>query len=133
MRKIVLLVLLAFAINSCSVGDEGNGTEFVLLPIQSVAFQDSYTVNETANIMVTYKRPTDCYIFDGFYILSDGINSTIAVQAAKLDNQNCLDDNTVFEVPLEFTPDAPGTYNFKFYIGSDNGAPQYEEHTVVVE
>lgn len=134
MRRIVLLILLAFAVNSCSVGDDSTGTEFVLLPIESVVFQDSYTVDQSANIMVTYRRPTDCYIFDGFYITSNGSTSTIAIQAAKLDQDNCLDDSmNSFEVPLVFSPSAPGTYTFNFYVGTEGSTPQYETHTVVVE
>ncbi len=134
MRRILSLLVLAFFINSCSVGDDEPIRSFSLLAIDSVEINETYPLHEISPIMVTYRRPTDCYIFDGFYIQGDGFNNTIAVQALSLDRNDCVDDSmNTFSVPLEFSPTTPGEYTFKFYMGSPAGFPIYEEHIVTVE
>ncbi len=126
---------MVFALNSCSVGDDSNPIAgFAILAIQNVQVQETYPVNETSDILVTYSRPTDCYIFDGFAIQSQGNVYTIGVQAVLMNQPTCMDDSmNTFQVPLEFTPQHTGEYILKFYAGSENNEPQYLEYTVTVE
>ena len=134
MKRLLLVLALAFAVNSCSVGEESNITSFALLAIDSVELADSYPLNETTEIMVKYRRPTDCFIFDGFYIQPDGYTFTVSVQAVELNESNCLDDSmNVFEVPLEFHPTTAGDYTFRFYSGTINNVPEFLEYHVSVE
>lgn len=134
MKRILPLILLAFAINSCSVGDEDPVNGVALLAIESVSINEIYQVNSTSEITVTYRRPTDCYIFDGFYVTTEGLSSTIAVQAVELSRNDCMDDSmNTFDVPLEFNPTVPGEYQLKFYAGSLDGVAQYHEYNVIVE
>ncbi len=134
MKKILLLFVVAFGMNACSVGDDDNNVAgYFLLAIDSVEIADSYPLNVESEIMVNYRRPTDCYIFDGFYIQADGMNYQIAVQAQQLNETNCLEDMNTFTVPLRFHPTVSGNYVMRFYAGSPNGAPEYFEYTVNVE
>ncbi|HEX8563911.1 MAG TPA: hypothetical protein VF676_13120 [Flavobacterium sp.] len=134
MKKLLLVFVLVIALNSCSVGEENNVTSYALLPVESVEIAETYALNETTEIMVSYRRPTDCYIFDGFYIQPNGYTFTVSVQAVELNESNCLDDSmTLFEVPLEFHPTTAGEYTLRFYAGSENNVPQFLEYHVNVE
>lgn len=133
MKKFILLFITALAISSCSLNDEPD-RDFVLLPVESVVMPTSYTVGNISRITVKYRRPTDCHIFNGFYYSIDQSTRTVAIQAVKLNNSNCLpDDDNLFEVPLDFKPLSTGTYTFKFWLGTDdNGIDLYETHEVEV-
>lgn len=134
MKKIISLFVLAFALNSCSVGDDDPVKGTALLAIDSVEIENTYPLNQSSIITVNYRRPTDCFIFDGFYIQTEGFLNTIAVQAVQMDRNDCMDDGgIVFSVPLEFKPTVAGEYTFRFYMGSPENVPTYEEHIVLVE
>ncbi len=134
MKRLMFLFLLAFAVNSCST-DDGETSQEVLLPIQSVIMPDSYLLNNIATIQVSYKRPTDCHIFNGFQIDTNDRDSRIGIKALKFDQPNCMsDDESLYEFPLNWTPTEVGTYTFRFWTGNDSaGVPQYITHEVVVE
>jgi hypothetical protein len=133
MKKILLLVLVAFIQCSCSVSNDSDRS-FILLPIDSVVMPTTFTVGNISTIRVKYKRPTDCYIFDGFYVNVDQNTRTIAVQSVQLTNVNCQpDDVNVFEVNFDYKPTVAGTYTFKFWVGPDtNNVDQYETYEVEV-
>lgn len=135
MKKLLLLLIVAIGLNSCSVGDDSNPIAgFAILAIQDVEVAETYPVNESTDILVTYSRPTDCYIFDGFAIEPNGNVFTIGVQAVLMNQPTCLDDSmNSFQVPLEFKPQQTGEFILKFYAGSENDVPQYLEYTITVE
>jgi hypothetical protein len=94
---------------------------------------DTFELNSVNTIMVKYKRPTECHIFNGFFYEMEGSTRTVAVQFAKLDQSSCLTDETVYEVPLDFLPTTAGTYLFKFWTGtSDEGVDTYIEAEAIV-
>jgi hypothetical protein len=132
MKKLALLMLATFAISSCS-SDDGDEAEFVMIPIESVMMPASYRVDSTSIIQVNYRRPTDCHFFNNFYVQSAANTQVIAIQSVILSHDNCAPDpDHVFEVPLEFTPEAAGEYIFRFWTGDVDGLPQYAEYEVVV-
>ena len=134
MKKLALLLLIAIAISSCSVSDSGDW-DFVLLPVETVTMPDTYTVGNISHILVKYKRPTQCHIFNGFYYDINENVRTVAIQTVKLNQSNCPDDSeSIYEVPLEFKPTTAGDYTFKFWTGvNDSGVDQYVEYDVVVQ
>lgn len=134
MKNLVYLFLLAFAFNSCS-HDDTNTSEEVLLPIASVEMPATITVDNLATMMITYNRPTDCHIFNGFYKTVDGSTYTVGISALKFKQQNCMpDDQSIYEIPLQWTPTSAGEYTFKFWKGDNSsGIPQFIEYQVVVE
>ncbi|WP_395045491.1 hypothetical protein [Flavobacterium sp.] len=135
MKKIILLIAVFFALNSCTTSSETD-RNFVVLPIESVEMPTNYTIGNISKIKINYKRPTECHIFNGFYIADDEIDSlkkTIAVQSVKLNNSNCQADDSLFEVFLDFKPTVAGTYTFKFWLGlNGNGSDEYETYVVEV-
>lgn len=135
MKNLIILLSMFFALNSCTVGSDSD-REFILLPIEEVEMPPSYTVGNLSLIKIKYKRPTDCHIFNGFYTnyeSSNIYNKVVAIRTVKLNNSNCLPDESMFTVDYEFKPTEPGTYTFKFWLGTDaNGTDQYETHEVEV-
>ena len=134
MKKIALLILIAITISSCSVSDSSD-RDFVLMPVESVTLPDTYTVGNISHILVKYRRPTQCHIFNGFYYDINENVRTVAIQAVKLNQSNCPDDSeNIYEVPLDFKPTTDGDYTFKFWTGVDgNGVDQYLVYDVVVQ
>ena len=134
MKKIALLILIVITISSCSVGDSSD-RDFVLIPVETITMPDSYTVGNISKIMIKYRRPTQCHIFNGFYYDINENVRTVAIQAVKLNQSNCPDDSeNIYEVPLDFKPTTAGDYTFKFWTGVDgNGVDQYVEYDVVVQ
>ena len=134
MKKIAFLFLLVFAVNSCSSDDSVSSDE-VLLPILSVVMPNSYVVDSASTIMITYSRPTDCHIFNGFYINNETTNSIVGIKALKFNQQNCMnDDQSTYEVPLYWTPTVTGEYVMKFWTGNNTaGEPEYIEQVILVE
>ena len=134
MKKIALLLLIAITICSCSVNDSSD-RDFVLMPVESVTMPATYTVGNISKIMIKYRRPTQCHIFNGFYYDINENVRTVAIQAVKLNQSNCPDDSeNIYEVPLDFKPTTAGEYTFKFWTGVDgNGVDQYLVYDVVVQ
>ena len=134
MKKIALLLLIAITISSCSVNDSSD-RDFVLMPVESVTMPATYTVGNISKIMIKYRRPTQCHIFNGFYYDINENVRTVAIQAVKLNQSNCPDDSeNIYEVPLDFKPTTAGEYTFKFWTGVDgNGVDQYLVYDVVVQ
>ena len=134
MKKIILLLLVAITIGSCSLSDTPD-RDFVLLPVESVMMPDAYTAGNICRILVKYRRPTQCHIFNVFYQdIHDNVR-TVAIQAVKLNQSNCPSDTeSIYEVPLDFKPTTAGDYTFKFWTGVDaNGVDQYLVYDVVVQ
>ena len=75
------------------------------------------------------------YIFDGFYFDVNGSERTIAIQAVKLNQNNCTDDTeSLYEIPFDFRPTVSGEYTMKFWLGTDeSGIDQYLVHEIIVQ
>lgn len=133
MKKIILLVLAAFSIISCDLGGEERA-EFVLAPVQDVTMPDTYKVDSVSIIKVRYKRPDDCHIFNGYYYSPQGYTRTCAIEFVHLtDQNNCVADEDVYEVPLNFKPRSAGTYLFRFWNGTNtDGEQTYFEAEAIV-
>ena len=134
MKKLALLLLIAITISSCSLSDTPD-RDFVLMPVETITMPDTYTVGNISQILIKYRRPTQCHIFNGFYYDINENERTVAIQAVKLNQTNCPDDSeNIYEVPLDFKPTTAGDYTFKFWTGVDgNGVDQYIEYDVVVQ
>ena len=134
MKKLLFFFLLAITVASCNVDDTPQSQEFMLM-VEDATVPATMISGQMATIQVKYKRPTDCHIFNGFYIDPDGFTQTISVRSLKFNESNCMDDSaTLYDVPLNFMPVQSGTYHFKFWKGQDsNGLPIFLELESVVE
>jgi hypothetical protein len=128
----MLLAVLSFA--GCSLEDTEN-FHFVTLPIESVDIPESFDLNETYEIKVTYLRTSDCAFFEGFDIVKEDttVRNVAAIGSMLSDSDDCKEVLQEVETSFNFIVLYRETYLFKFYTGEDvNGDPQYLEIEVPV-
>lgn len=135
MKKILLIFSFLVAFNSCNIDDDP-GSEYVLLPIESIEMPASgFNINEVNYIKLRYRRPTTCHLYDNFYVEKDSYTRTVAIRALKLNDNNCENalDEGPFEVELPFKPTEFETYTFKFWIGTNSqGVDEYITEEIVL-
>ena len=131
---LLLLCFLALSLESCKLEDDGVNFRFVALQILSADLPESFDLNETYEITVTYLRPSACVIFEGFDVTSEA-TTTRNVVAIGTDyyEQNCTQATEELEATFNFIVLYEGTYLFRFWTGEDeNGEQQYLEIEVPV-
>ncbi len=136
MKKTFLLILccIAITITSCSLNDDSVEFNFVPLQIVDAEFPESFTLNETYNIKITYVIPNNCIAFEGFDISNIDITSRniVAIGSERLD-EVCNLVAVEAEGSLDFICLYEGTYFFRMWTGEDeNGEQQYIELEVPV-
>ncbi len=136
MKKTFLLILccIAITITSCSLDDDSVEFNFVPLQIVDAEFPESFTLNETYNIKITYIIPNNCIAFEGFDISNIDITSRniVAIGSERLD-EVCNLVAVEAEGSLDFICLYEGTYFFRMWTGEDeNGEQQYIELEVPV-
>lgn len=145
MKKIVLLLLLAFTANSCSPDDSSNDVQvyYELIPIQRCEMPYRFNSGETYDFTMHFKMPTTCHYYKGIYFEGSGTTKTIAIQSVVFEKPDCVayDDDPSNVQPennvtakYKFTAGAPGTvYTFKIWSGKDEqGADTYYDVTIPV-
>ena len=120
MKRIISLIALVFVFNACSV-DDGNDFLFELLPVESVDIPTEFTMGETYQIKMYYRRPTTCHSFNTIYYDKDLNVRTIAIESAVRQASYCetLTENNLVECSFNFLVTSNGSYIFKFYQGQD--------------
>ncbi|WP_333876315.1 hypothetical protein [Flavobacterium sp.] len=120
MKRIISLIALVFVFNACSV-DDGNDFLFELLPVESVDIPTEFTMGETYQIKMYYRRPTTCHSFNTIYYNKDLNVRTIAIESAVRQASYCeeLTENNLVECSFNFLVTSNGSYIFKFYQGQD--------------
>ncbi len=136
MKKVALLLLAVFALNSCDIGEDKPNYHLEVIPVESFTVPKSFSMYGIYEIKLTYKRPTDCYFYEGIYYEKKFDTRVIGIQARVLNEKNCnpVTDETPIEVKFNFEC-TPGNnqYIFKFYKGTDaNGNDVFEEVVVPV-
>ncbi len=136
MKKTFLFILCCITIfsSSCSLDDDNVNVQFVPLQIVSAEFPESFTLDETYDINVTYVIPNNCIAFEGFDITDIDTTSRIIVAfgSEKVDEVCNLIAVEVQE-SFQFTCLYEGTYRFQLWNGeTENGEQQYIEFEVPV-
>ena len=119
MKKLVLLLSLLFAFNSCST-DDGDNFRFELLPVESVEIPNEFTLGETYEITIRYYRPSTCHAFNSFYYEKNLNTRTIAVESIVFEQDGCEAlESVLVEKKLNFHVTNNGSYIFKFWQGTN--------------
>jgi hypothetical protein len=130
----VFLCFLVLILQSCKLEDDRVNFRFVPLQIVSADLPESFDLNETYEIRVTYVRPSGCIFFEGFDI-TDEATTTRNVVAIGSDfyEETCSLGIEELETSFNFIVLYEGTYLFRFWNGEDeNGVDQYIEIEVPV-
>ena len=129
MKKIALLIISFLVLNACSPIDDSPRVHLEVLPVDSYTLPPTFTMGETYQIKMKYKRPSNCHYYEGFLYQKDLNKRTIAIETSVAENNNCVGlTDTLVEVSFNFYVTSNGSYVFRFYKGDDaNGNPIYEE------
>jgi hypothetical protein len=134
MKKLFLIILTALLFG-CSSDSESNYL-FEILAVESVEMPESFTVGNQHPINITFKLPSDCHNFNGFYYDKLFNIRVVAVQAIVEQRLNCLaydEESANREATLTFLPIETGTYIFRFFKGKDDeGQNIFEEFEIEV-
>ena len=133
MKKLVLLLSLLFAFNSCST-DDGDNFRFELLPVESVEMPVNFNVNVINQIKIKYRRPTTCHAFNSFYYEKNLNTRTIAVESIVFEQDGCEAlESVLVEKKLNFHVTNNGSYIFKFWQGANEyGEDVFLEYEIPV-
>ena len=132
MKKLILLLGLLFAFNSCEK-DETSFT-IVALPVESVVIPSTFELGETYPITMRYYRPTNCHSAYGIYYDKNLNIRTCAVKNIVENRNNCAEiQNVLVEETFNFYVTNTGNYIFKFWTGEDtDGNDTFIEYDIPV-
>jgi len=130
---IALLTAVSLLFSSC-FSDDGSNFHFVPLQIVSAELPESFTINESYDIQVTYILPDACTGFSGFDVVNkDTTVRNVAVLGLKrTDQEVCTTSTQEQTTSFKFIVNYPQTYTFRFWQGEENGEQQYLEIEVPV-
>ncbi len=130
----LLFVSLYVLVSSCSLNDDGVNFHYEPLQIVAAELPESFELHEVYDIKVTFLRPDDCTLFDGFNVFrTETTTRQVFVIGAILDRETCADVNQEVEESFRFEVRYSGTYTFQFWTGEDeSGEDQYLEIEVPV-
>ncbi|EAR02719.1 hypothetical protein FB2170_05510 [Maribacter sp. HTCC2170] len=135
----MFLALCALAVSltfsSCDLEDDGPNFHFVPLQIESVEMPESFDLEETYEIKVTYILPDGCTYYEGFDVFKDDLTTrqVVAIGSQRTDDEACTQAIREEMASFDFIVLHNQTYLFKFYQGEDaDGNRQYLEVEVPV-
>jgi hypothetical protein len=122
--------------SSCELDDDTPNFYFTSLDVVAVDMPESFELNETYDIDVTYVRPDGCTYFEGFDVVKTGqTDREVIVVGSRLTNEGLACTQATEEVvaTMQFHVIFTGEYHFKFYAGQDeNDEAVYLEYDVPV-
>ncbi len=130
---LIFLVFLGFSVDSCNK-DDGTTIEFTALQISSAELPQSFDLNGTYEITVTYSIPDGCTSFEGFEVEQKDTTTreVVAIGWRPLELQ-CTQVVTDSEESFLFNVVHDQPYLFRFWQGEDsNGDPIFLEIEVPV-
>jgi len=130
----VLLCFLALSLSSCKLEDDRLNFRFVPLQIVSAELPNSFELNETYQIYVTYIRPSACVVYDGFDITDAGRTTrNVVAIGSEFYDEPCTQAIEEIETYFNFIVLYDEPYLFRFWTGQDeNGNDLYLEIEVPV-
>jgi len=138
MKRLVyvfFLLFLGLTLSNCSSENDTPNFQFVPLKVVRTNLPDSFTLNETYEIEVTYLKPNGCTLFEGFDITKEGqtIRNVVVVGSKRIDTQICTEQIEEETALFNFVVLYKEAYTFKFWINeTDSGEPRYIEIQVPV-
>lgn len=134
--SIVLILLCSLCFSGCS--DDDNTVFFYeQIPIEKIETPDTFTRGETANIVISYFRPTDCHSFHNFdYDISFNQRTVTVINVIIDDGDPCesLEKKDTVDITLPFLVGDKKSYVFRFWQGKDDeDRDQFLEIEIPVE
>lgn len=130
----ILLCFLVLIFQSCKLEDDRVNFRFVPLQIVSADLPESFDLNDTYEIKVTYVRPSGCFFFEGFDITKESTTTrNVVAIGSEFYEETCTLAIEELEATFDFICLYDEPYLFKFWNGEDeNGVDQFIEIEVPV-
>ena len=142
MKKIIFLLIAAFALNACSSDDSSSpNVTYELLPIMYCQMPYRYVSGQTYDLQMYFRKPTSCHFYKGIYFEKQGNTRIVAIQSGVVESNSCETYDYNQTVPPEtsketfkFTFTGQETYTFKLWTGkNEQGEDTYYEVEVPVQ
>lgn len=132
--RVWLSFLLVLGLFSCNLDDNNSNYHFLPLQITDVGLPESFDLNATYEVSVTFIRPNSCVFFEGFDIRKTGTTvRNVVVVGSELEGQECAQVIEEVTETFNFLVLYTEPYVFRFWAGEDeNGVSEYIEITVPV-
>jgi len=127
-------LILLLGLSACNLEDDQVNYHFVPLQITSAELPESFDLNETYEVSVTFIRPNTCVFFEGFDIRkADTTVRNVVAIGSELEDQECAQVVEEVTATFNFLCLYSQPYVFRFWTGEDeNGVSEYFEITVPV-
>ncbi len=133
---LILLCFLAVPLGSCSLEDDDNTNfNFVTLRIIDAELPESFMLNTSYTIKVTYLKPNGCTFFEGFDVSQiDLTTREVVVIGSEFQDTACTQQVEEVETTFDFFVIYTDDYLFRFWTGENaEGEQEYLEFVVPVE
>jgi len=129
MKRTVLLLcalMVSLTFSSCDLGDDGPNFHFIPLRIESVDMPESFDLDETYEINVTFILPDGCTYYEGFDVVKEATSTrkVVAVGAQRTDQEVCTQVVREEMASFTFVVLYDEMYLFRFYQGEDENGEQ---------
>ena len=132
--RIWIGLFLILGLSACELEDDKVNYHFVPLQITSVELPESFDLNATHEVSVTFIRPNSCVFFEGFDIRkTDTTVRNVVVIGSELEGRECTQVVEEVTATFNFLCLYSQPYVFRFWTGEDEyGVSEYIEITVPV-
>ncbi len=131
----LFLVVGIFLFGGCSLDTPEPNFYFEPLSITNVVMPDSFELNQSYEIEVSFQVPDACTDFSGFDIThqNETTRNVVVFGTTRINVENCALNVTEMQETFVFTCNYDQTYTFRFWQGVDiNDEHQYLEIEVPV-
>lgn len=138
MKRLVPLIAIIFLgtlLSNCSVDNDSPNFQFVPLQIISAQLPESFNLDETYQIKVSFIKPNGCTSYEGFDVTKEDqtIRNVVVVGSERIDIDDCTEQAVEQTAEFNFVVLYNETYTFKFWLGETaSGEDEYLEIDVPV-
>ena len=138
MKRLVPLIAIIFIgtlLSNCSVDNDSPNFKFVPLQIISAQLPESFNLNESYQIKVSFIKPNGCTSYEGFDVTKEDqtIRNVVVVGSERIDIDDCTEQAVEQTAEFNFVVLYNETYTFKFWLGETaSGEDEYLEIDVPV-
>ncbi len=131
MKRVILILMMAFVGVSCSLDDDGANFDLATLPIKTAEVPEEFVFGGTYEITVTFDLPDGCHSFQSLFFQQNGNERVVAINALIDLQAACTEAITEKSYTFNLTALQQNNYVFKFWKGLDNDGENIFEEVIV--
>lgn len=131
MKRVILILTVAFLALSCSLDDDGANFDLITLPVKTAEVPEEFVFGDTYAITVTFDLPDGCHSFQSLFFQQNNNERIVAINAL-IDLQSACTE-AIIEKSYTFNLTAlqQSNYVFKFWKGVTNDGENIFEEVIV--